>query len=78
MQIQGTGEIGPTKRKFHLFGVPRIESRLYIWKTIFLEEKTLLSFFRANKTYFIISYLEIMQDTYQSLFLSSKRGLFWW
>ena len=29
MQIQGTGEIGTTKRKFHLSGVPLIESRLY-------------------------------------------------
>ena len=29
MQIQGTGEIGSTKRKFHLSGVPLIESRLY-------------------------------------------------
>ena len=29
MQIQGTGEIGSTKRNFHLSGVPRIESRLY-------------------------------------------------
>ena len=30
MQIQETGEIGSTKRKFHLSGVPLIESRLYI------------------------------------------------
>ena len=30
MQIQGTGEIGSTKRKFHLSGVPLIESRLYV------------------------------------------------
>ena len=29
MQIQGTGEIGSTKRKFHLSGVPLIEGRLY-------------------------------------------------
>ena len=26
MQIQGTGKIGSTKRKFHLSGVPLIES----------------------------------------------------
>ena len=31
MQIQGTGEIGSTKRKFHLTGVPLIESRLYFF-----------------------------------------------
>ena len=30
MQIQGTGDIGSTKRKFHLSGVPLTESRLYI------------------------------------------------
>ena len=30
MQIQGTGEIGSTKRKFQLSGVPLTESRLYI------------------------------------------------
>ena len=30
MQIQGTGEIRSTKRKFHLSGVPLIERRLYI------------------------------------------------
>ena len=30
MQIQGTGEIGSTKRKFHLSRVPLIESRLYL------------------------------------------------
>ena len=30
MQIQGTGKIGSTKRKFHLSGVPLIESRLYL------------------------------------------------
>ena len=29
MQIQGTGEVGSTERKFHLSGVPLIESRLY-------------------------------------------------
>ena len=29
MQIQGTGEIGSTKRKFQLSGVPLIVSRLY-------------------------------------------------
>ena len=29
MQIQGTGEIGSTKRKLHLSGVPLIESKLY-------------------------------------------------
>ena len=29
MQIQGNGEIGSTKRKFYLSGVPLIESRLY-------------------------------------------------
>ena len=29
MQIQRTGEIGSTKRKFLLSGVPLIESRLY-------------------------------------------------
>ena len=31
MQIQGTREIGSTKRKFHLSGVPLTESRLYIF-----------------------------------------------
>ena len=30
MQIQGTGEIGSTKRKFHLSGFLLIESRLYL------------------------------------------------
>ena len=34
MQIQGTGEIGSTKRKFHLSGVPLIESRLYVWHLV--------------------------------------------
>ena len=34
MQIQGTGEIGSTKRKFHLSGVPLIESRLYVTDSI--------------------------------------------
>ena len=34
MQILGTGEIGSTKRKFHLSGVPVIESRLYCSKNI--------------------------------------------
>ena len=34
MQIQGTGEIGSTKQKFHLSGVPLIESRLYYQITL--------------------------------------------
>ena len=29
MQIQGNEETGSTKRQFHLYGVPHIESRLY-------------------------------------------------